>query len=337
MKHNKLIIIALSLFFATSFVRAQEGLPVYSDYLTDNYYLLHPAMAGAASCTKIRITGRQQWFGEKQAPRLMTASINGKIKDSKHGLGAILFADKNGYHTQNGAYLTYAHHLMFSRNESDLNMLSFGMNVGAIQYKLDESTFPKFGFDPIIAGIEQSATNLNVDVGFSYHNYDFYAHATVKNLLKNNGINFNKGGLKYDNLRTYIGTIGKAFSTGQGKDWMIEPSVLVSHRDATKETFIDGNLKAYKYMDFGKLWGGLSYRRSFDGAQFQDGKNLGGQKLQLLTPFLGANMNNFMFSYTYSYQMGDVVFNNGGFHQVTLGYNINCAPPRLKCHCPAIY
>lgn len=26
---------------------AQEGIPVYFDYLTDNYYLIHPSMAGA--------------------------------------------------------------------------------------------------------------------------------------------------------------------------------------------------------------------------------------------------------------------------------------------------
>lgn len=336
MKHKKLIIIALSLLLSASFLKAQEGLPIYSDYLTDNYYLLHPAMAGAASCTKLRLTGRQQWFGEKKAPRLMTASLNGKIDDTNHGLGAILFADKNGYHSQTGGYFTYAHHLMFSRNESDLNMLSFGLSAGAIQYKLDETTFLKDGFDPIVSGIEQSATNFNVDVGLSYHNYDFYAHATIKNLLKNDGINFNEQGLSYNNLRTYIGTIGKTFSTGAGKDWVIEPSLLIAHRDATKETFLDGNMKAYRYMDFGKVWGGISYRRSLDGAQFQEGSNLGNQKLQYFTPFLGVNYDNFMFSYTYSYQANSVVFNNGGFHQLTFGYNINCAAPRLKCHCPSV-
>jgi hypothetical protein len=27
-------------------------------------------------------------------------------------------------------------------------------------------------------------------------------------------------------------------------------------------------------MDFGTLWGGLSYRRSFDGAQYTDGNGI---------------------------------------------------------------
>ena len=55
-------------------------------------------------------------------------------------VGGIVYADKNGYHSNTGAYLTYAHHLMFSRNEIDLNMLSFGLSFGFIQYKLDETT-----------------------------------------------------------------------------------------------------------------------------------------------------------------------------------------------------
>jgi hypothetical protein len=42
---------------------AQEGIAVYSDYLSDNYYLIHP-MAGAANCKKIRLTARKQWFGQ---------------------------------------------------------------------------------------------------------------------------------------------------------------------------------------------------------------------------------------------------------------------------------
>ncbi|MCP1997570.1 hypothetical protein L1275_003381, partial [Flavobacterium sp. HSC-61S13] len=37
---------------------------VYSDYLSDNYYLIHPSMAGAANCGKLRVTARQQWSGQ---------------------------------------------------------------------------------------------------------------------------------------------------------------------------------------------------------------------------------------------------------------------------------
>ena len=206
---KKLILLAI-LSFCYNGIEAQEGLPIYSDYLTDNYYLIHPSMAGVANCNKVRLTGRQQWFGQDNAPSLQTFSINGRIGDTQSGVGAIAFNDQNGYHSQTGAYLTYAHHLMFSRNTIDLNMLSFGLSAGMIQYKLDETAFVEF--DPIIAGIEQSATDFNVDFGFSYHLINFYAHATIKNLLKNEGVNINEQGVSYDNLTTYLFSAGNVFS-----------------------------------------------------------------------------------------------------------------------------
>ena len=329
---NKLVFIAILGVFTHS-VSAQEGLPIYSDYLTDNYYLLHPSMAGVSNCNKIRLTGRLQWFGDENAPSLQTMSINGRIGDSPSGVGAIFFNDKNGYHSQSGAYLTYAHHLMFSRNTIDLNMLSFGLSAGLIQYKLDETAFLEF--DPIIAGIEQSASDFNIDFGFSYHFINFYAHATVKNVLANEGVNINEQGVSYDNLRTYLFSAGNVFSK-LGSEWSFEPSLMFAYKDATKESFIDVNFKSYKELDFGNLFAGISYRRSFDGAEFTTDSGVSSQKLQYFTPIVGAEYNNFMFAYTYSYQANSVVFNNGGYHQITLGYNFGCEKEKYDCKCPSV-
>lgn len=316
-------------------LNAQEGLPIYSDYLTDNYYLIHPSMAGVAHCAKVRMTARQQWFGNENAPRLGTLSINTRLGEGPSAIGAIVYSDWNGFHSQEGFYATYAHHIMFSRNDIDLNMLSFGLSAGFIQYQLDETSFLSQGFDPLISGIEQSATNFNIDFGFSYHFINFYTHATIKNVLKNDGINFNEQGLSFDNLRTYLLSVGNTFSK-YGSEWSYEPSIMYMYRDATKESSIDINAKMYKTMDFGRLWGGLSYRRSFDGAEFLDGSGVSPQKLQYITPFVGVDYNNFVFAYTYSYQANSVVFNNGGFHQITLGYNFNCRKKRYDCNCPAV-
>ncbi|WP_452230992.1 MULTISPECIES: PorP/SprF family type IX secretion system membrane protein [unclassified Lacinutrix] len=332
MNLKKLYLLAVVV-FCTQFVNAQEGLPIYTDYLTDNYYLIHPSMAGAANCAKLRITGRQQWFGQDDAPQLATVSVNSRIGETQSGIGAIVYSDKNGYHSQNGMYLTYAHHLMFSRSEVDLNQLSFGLSIGMIQYKLDETAFLNEPFDPIIAGIEQSSTNFNMDFGFSYNLYNFYAHATVKNMLNNKGIN-NDIEIT-SNLRRYLLSAGYGFGKF-GSDWSYEPSILFQYKDGTKEASFDLNLKAYKKMDFGQVWAGLSYRRSLDGAEYIDGSSINSQKLQYISPILGVNYNNFMFAYTYAYQANSVVFNNAGFHQITLGLNFNCRKERYHCNCPAI-
>ena len=333
MKLAKKLILLATLGFCYNGMEAQEGLPIYSDYLTDNYYLIHPSMAGVANCNKVRLTGRQQWFGQDNAPSLQTFSINGRIGDTQSGVGAIAFNDQNGYHSQTGAYLTYAHHLMFSRNTIDLNMLSFGLSAGMIQYKLDETAFVEF--DPIIAGIEQSATDFNVDFGFSYHFINFYAHATIKNLLKNEGVNINEQGVSYDNLTTYLFSAGNVFSKF-GSDWSYEPSILYAYKDATKESFIDANLKAYRKFDFGNIYAGVSYRRSFDGAQFTNGSTVSSQKLQYITPLVGIEYNNFMFAYTYSYQSNSIVLDNGGYHQITIGFNFGCRNEKYDCECPSV-
>ena len=132
MRVNKFFLaLSLLLLFNTNSY-SQEGLPIYSDYLTDNFYLLFPSMAGASSCTKVRFTGRKQWMDQSEAPNLQTLSVNGRIGDSRSALGTIAFNDQNGYHSQTGAYLTYAHHIMFSRSELDLDMLSFGLSLSLI-------------------------------------------------------------------------------------------------------------------------------------------------------------------------------------------------------------
>ena len=321
------------LFFICHNSFAQEGIPVYSDYLSDNYYLIHPSMAGAANCAKIRLTGRKQWFSQNDAPELQTISFNGKVGE-KAGAGVILFNDKNGYHSQKGIKLTYAYHLMFSRDELDLNQLSFGISGGLIQSQLDETEFLQSGdFDPIIDGtVVQKDSYFNVDIGASYNFLDFYAHATVKNAIETRREIYTE--YESDNLRKYLFSAGYVFGDSDKILW--EPSVLFQMVDKTKEKSIDINLKAYKNLDFGKVWGGLSYRRSFDGAEYLDGNTVAKQKLQYITPIVGVNFDQFMVAYTYSQLTGAVKFDNGGYHQITLGIDLFCKPVKYDCDCPAI-
>ena len=320
-------------FLLAQFSFSQEGVAVYSDYLSDNYYLIHPSMAGAANCGKIRLTGRQQWFGQEDAPALQTVSFNTSIdEDGKSGVGMILFNDKNGYHSQKGAKLTYAHHLRFSRSTVDLNQLSFGVSAAFIQSTLDETEFTTF--DPFVyGGVYQKDAYFNVDLGMSYHYMDFFTHFTVKNFLANRREIYTEG-FESDNLQKILWSAGAVF--GNDSNLLFEPSFMFQYIPETKEKSIDLNLKVYKTLEFGKLWGGLSYRRSFDGAQYNIDGSTEEQKLQWITPIVGLNYNKFMFSYTYSHILGDVKFDNGGFHQITLGMNIFCKAKEWSCNCPAV-
>lgn len=322
-----------ALFLVSLYSFSQEGIAVYSDYLSDNYYLIHPSMAGAANCDKIRLTARKQWFDQSDAPALQTASYNGRVGE-RSGVGVILFNDKNGYHSQKGMKLTYAHHLMFSRDDIDLNQLSFGVSADFFQSQLDETEFLQSGdWDPIINGtIVQKDAYFNLDIGASYNYLDFYAHLTVKNAIETRRDIYTE--YESDNLRKLLFSAGYVFGDNDRILW--EPSILFQLVDKTKEKAIDINMKAYKSFDFGKLWGALSYRRSFDGAEYRSGSGVSSQKLQYITPIIGINYNKFMFAYTYSHLTGDVKFDNAGFHQITLGIDLFCKREKYECKCPAI-
>lgn len=310
--------------------RAQEGIPVYFDYLADNYYLVYPSMAGIAEGGKIRLTARQQWFSVDEAPNLQTLNGNFRVGE-RSGVGAILFNDSNGYHSQTGFKFTYAHHLQLAGDFRTLNQISFGISAGAILSSLDETEFRSVVPDPVISGTKNTTSYFNVDLGASYNLFEFYAHVAVLNLLGSGRDLYSAA--EFDNLRRYLFSVGYVF----GSKTRIEPSVLLQLTEFTEEATVDINAKVYRDVEFGTIWGGLSYRRSFDGAQFQQDGSFGEQRLQLITPIVGLNYKNFLFSYNYSYQMGDIRFDNGGFHQITLGYDFgqDDTQKRYDCYCPA--
>lgn len=321
-----------AILLSTVSVNAQEVIPTYSDYLTDNLYLIHPSMAGASNHDQLRLTARRQWFDVENAPNLHTLAYNARLKD-KIGVGGILFRDENGNFSKMGAYATFAYHLMFSRSNVDLNQLSFGISAGVIQHRLDESGFTRF--DPLI-GDNSSDIFANMDFGISYYVSDFYFHLAAKNLLSVNRELFYSDAVP-SNMRKYLFSAGYVFELNVNDPWSFEPSILYQMREATNEMSLDANMKAYYEMDFGKLWAGVSYRNSFEGAEFtQDGEEIKSQQLRYITPFVGAEYNKFVFGYTYSYQLNSLVLSNAGFHQITLGYNFGDSRARYDCKCPAI-
>ncbi|MDO1513511.1 type IX secretion system membrane protein PorP/SprF [Maribacter confluentis] len=338
MRYNLVLFLLLLLVGSQS--KAQEGIPVYFDYLSDNYYLVFPSMAGITQGGKIRATARKQWFDVEDAPSLQTINGHFRLGDSPSGIGAIIFNDANGYHSQTGLKLTYAHHLRMGGSDMRvLNQLSFGLSATILQSSLDETEFRSAQPDPAVAGIKLSASYSNVDIGISYNFQEFYTHFAVTNALTGSKRNVyyrdrqdNPDQLVIDNIRRYLISTGYVFGKNE---WQVEPSILFQLTEFTKEKNIDINAKVYRDVDFGRIWGGLSYRRSFDGAQFQDSGSFGEQRLQLVTPIVGANIKNFMVSYNYSYQMGSIRFDNGGFHQITLGYDFGQTERKYDCYCPA--
>lgn len=301
-------------------MNAQETLPIYSDYLSDNVYLVHPAAAGVGNCGKIRLTARSQWSGVGEAPQLQTLSFHTRLGE-KAGIGGIVFNDKNGFHSQKGIVGTYAYHIDLGHLD-DANQLSFGLSVMLVENSVDESSFliP----DPAITQIVQSRNYINADFGMAYHNSGFFSYFTAKNLLLS-ARNLYSDRYESLNLRRYLVTAGYYF--GNEKSVQFEPSVMAQLIERTGEKFVDINLKAYKKFDQAQAWVGFSFRQGFDGNDIEE--------LRYLTPIVGVNFGKYMASYTYTKQSGDFLFDDGGYHQISLGMNVGCRQPRAA-GCPNI-
>jgi len=312
-------LILLIVFFLSFEGESQETLPIYSDYLSDNVYLVHPSAAGIGNTGKLRFTARQQWAGVKDAPTLQTISYHNRFRE-KAALGFILFNDSNGFHSQKGIQGTFAYHLDLNR-ASVFNQLSFGLSLTAVQNQVDQTQF--FG-DPTIAQIIRSDGYFNADFSVAYHRKGFSSYFTVKNLLLSAKNNLNNN-LEPLDLRNYILSLGYYF--GDKQSFQFEPSLMIQLRESTGERIVDFNFKAYKDFNKAQLWGALSYRKGFDAKPIED--------LVYITPIIGVNYNKWMFSYTYTRQMNDIVLTDLGFHQVSIGVNLFTRKPRASA-CPNI-
>lgn len=321
MKGSNYYIFLLLCFCALNTV-AQETLPIYQDYLSDNVYLIHPAAAGIGECGKIRITARKQWFGVDDAPDLQTVSFHAKMNaDSKAAYGVVLFNDSNGFHSQKGLQGTYAYHLDLDQTNR-FEQLSFGLSFSGVLNQADQTSFATF--DPQVSQVIESSFYINADVGVGYHVNGFSSYLTVKNIFLKAKDELTAG---FDNLnlRNYI--LGVGYFYGNKDTYQYEPSIMLQYKDQTGEKITDINFKIYKNLKKAKVWAALSYRRSFGSNSFDTS--------QFISPIIGFNFSSTLISYTYSKQLDDIVLSDGGFHQITLGFNLLCREPRLSA-CPNI-
>ena len=307
------------LLFSLNFY-AQGTLPIYHDYLSDNIFLIHPTAAGMSNSADLRITHRQQWNNNTDSPSLQTLSIHNRFKEHV-GAGLILFNDRNGFHSQTGIQAAYAYHLNFGRDEA-LDQLSFALSGSYVNNRVDQRSFviP----DPVISRIVESDSYLNFDFSAAYFYLDGYAYFTVKNLLLNSRSSINKD-FESINLRRYLLNIG--YFLGWRKRTQIEPSIMLQYTEYTEELTIDVNAKLFKLLSSNKrLWFAISYRRSFDDNDIQE--------LNQLTAIAGLEYKRYLLSYTYSYQLGSITFQNGGFHQFTFGINLFQKRPKDRGYIP---
>ena len=184
-KIKKMLIAAIAVAGFATTTQAQE-FPIYNQYHFHGY-LMNPALAGAAECAHFMLTHKQQWVGIKNAP--MTSILSFQTRTEKRlGIGAYLFADKNGYSHQQGGQFSLAYHIpmsrghRFSHHTTLERQLSFGVSGKVYRYDFDDEVIQ----DAIAKGeVIQKKEGFfpNANFGVFYESYGFFTGLSATNLV----------------------------------------------------------------------------------------------------------------------------------------------------------
>lgn len=293
-------------------------MPIYTDYLTDNYYVLHPAMAGAHyEGIKMRSSYRTQWLDVANSPSVQTLNAHARVGD-RSGVGALFYHDKNGFQSQLGIQLTFAHHINFYRSRAEVNQLSFGLSTGASSHRHDQSNFDPTN-DPLLGGSVMNSSGLYLDAGFSYNYLTIYAHMTVQNLIfVGNNI---RDQVLLEKPKRLLASVGNFFEVKP--NWALEPSFLIDYVQYVDRPNVDLSLKSHHTIKQTPFWIGASYRKGLTNTQtYKNDTTPYSQPFSQLSTIVGLKHNKWMFSYTYTTNLGSVKINTLGFHQLTLGIDV---------------
>lgn len=302
-------IVIYFIFFAIAHSYSQElNLPVWTQQLADNDFVISPTYAGIGDNLKIRANGLTQWVGIKDAPDNQSLYADFRISNQS-GVGLSLYNDRNGYTIQTGAKFSFAHHIILDYKSKQF--LSFGVSYNFNNFKIDISKFNTTYEVPVIDPAvtdNRSNSNNNFDVGVLYRYKGYYFSFNANNILKKDIDKF--VGIEPSLLLNYQIYTGYIFKTPQSNKVEIEPSMYFQLFGSDKRSSTDLNIKVRKFTrndDY--FWAGISYR--FLNDQMLKPLNIG--------PMFGFLKSNFYFGYSYQITMNDLSGFNSGTHVVTIG------------------
>ncbi len=291
MKRITNILILLVLLYIQSL--AQQS-PQYTQYMF-NDFIINPAIAGTADYYQIKSNHRFQWVGLTDPPMTNTLSIYGPHAKLPMGFGAYFYNDVTGPTSRTGLTGAYAYNIEIQKGMK----LSFGLNLGLMQYKLDGTQLsPKDLSDLSIQSMVTSAYVPDASIGVYLYTRGYYAGFSTSQLFNNKLKLFEvKNGL--NKLKSHFYLTG-GYKYKINSDYLLEPSIII-RGTAPKAFNFDLSAKLLYKKTF---WGGLSFR-------LKDAFSI----------LLGYNYED-KFSFGYAYDLGVTSLRkyNSGSHELMIGY-----------------
>jgi type IX secretion system PorP/SprF family membrane protein len=318
----KKILISIFLLTVTASYSQELNVPVATQYLADNPYVISPSYAGIGDNVRINLNGYKQWVGVDDSPQSQAVYADFRVLDQS-GVGLTLYNDSNGETKQAGAKLTFAHHIILDYYSKQY--LSFGLSYIYNSFRInlpDMSDFPTdFGITD-----DRSTNNNNFEVGLLYRNKNFYFSGTATNILQKD-LDFTTTKIEPNLLTNYQLYSGYIFDIGNRQE--LEPSAFFQYYQSDGRSNTDLNIKYRKfnrYEDY--YWVGASYRFLND----QVGKPLG------VGPLIGFSKGFVSMGYSYQVTLDPhLAGHNSGTHSLTVGFRFlqglaNCPCTQSPVH-----
>ncbi|APY12275.1 hypothetical protein BWZ22_14045 [Seonamhaeicola sp. S2-3] len=297
-------------FLLVTYNYGQElNLPVFTQYLADNNFVVSPTYAGIGDNVKLRANGLTQWVGIKGAPDNQSFYGDVRIAD-RSGVGLSLYNDRNGNTIQTGAKFSFAHHLILDYYAKMYLSLGISYNINNFRIDIDNfnTTYENPSLDPFVTD-DRRTTNHNFDIGALFRMKGFFISLNLNNLLDKDLDSFERV-FEPNLLLNYQVYSGYTFRGPKKSGLEFEPSVFYQMFTSDKRSATDVNFKFRKYnRNEDYYWAGISYR--FLNDQFFKPLNIG--------PMVGFKKSIFYFGYAYQITANDLSAYNSGTHVVTIG------------------
>jgi type IX secretion system PorP/SprF family membrane protein len=294
------------------------NLPVFTQYLADNDFVVSPTFAGIGDNFRIRLNGLTQWVGIKRAPQNQALYADIRL-GNRSGTGISAYNDRNGNTQQKGMKVSFAHHLILDYKSKQYLSLGLSYNVNHFRIAIEDfnTTYENPTIDPSVTD-DRSLTNHNFDVGALYRIGKFWLSANANNILPKNINSFDD--LEPKSLLNFQFYSGYTIKSSNHADY--EPSAYIQFFASDNRSTTDINLKYRKYNgndDF--YWFGGSYR--FLNDQIMTPLNIG--------PMVGFKKSIFYVSYAYQLTINELTGYNSGTHAITIGFDLLQALSDCEC------
>ena len=216
-----------------------------------NPIVYNPALAGTANFYQIRTNHRFQWLGFKDAPITNSVTAYGPHSKKDMGYGGTITMDITGPTSKLGASGMYAYNISIQK---DIRV-SFGLNVGLMQYKVDGTKITTYDEDPYLMPTVYSSIVPDASAGVYFWNSEFYGGFSAMHLLDIFSKNAKQNITGIDILNTTYYLMG-GWQKKIDREWTIEPTLIAKKVVPAPFQFEISAKAIYKNM----VWGGLAFR-----------------------------------------------------------------------------